>query len=106
MGGKGSGYFGHSREHGLHRKGIPTTSKGKIKNKRKPKDCDVPNPMNTRSNEELLQGHFLTHTENYQSSVGVENAECEHDRVAEVMSKRGFGLNKRGKHRSPFKILI
>ncbi len=24
MGGKGSGYFGHSREHGLHRKGIST----------------------------------------------------------------------------------
>ena len=24
MAGKGSGYFGHSREHGLHRKGIPT----------------------------------------------------------------------------------
>ena len=30
MGGKGSGYFGHSREHGLHRKGIPTASRGKI----------------------------------------------------------------------------
>ncbi len=28
MGSKGSGYFGHSREHGLHRKGIPTHSKG------------------------------------------------------------------------------
>ncbi len=30
MAGKGRGYHGHSREHGLHRKGIPTRSRGKI----------------------------------------------------------------------------
>ena len=61
------------------------------------KVCDVTNPMNTRSNKELLFGHSLTHTKKYQQGVGIENAKCEHDRLVEIMKKRGM------KHKSPFK---
>jgi len=59
--------------------------------------CGVPNPMNTRSNKELLLGHSLTHTRNYQRSVGFKNAKCEHDRLVGIMEKRGMH------HKSPFR---
>jgi len=59
--------------------------------------CGVPNPMNTRSNKELLFGHSLTHTKNYQKSVGYQNAKCEHDRLVRKMKERGMH------HNSPLK---
>lgn len=90
MAGKGRGWHGDSREHGLARKGIKTANG-------KPKQCDVDNPMNTRSNQELLFGHSLTHSKKYQEEVGVENARCEHDRLVEVMLKRNMN------HNSPFR---
>jgi len=62
--------------------------------------CGVPNPMNIRSNKELLMGHSITHTKNYQKSVGVTKARCEHGRTSALMIKRGM------KHKSPFKSKI
>ena len=62
--------------------------------------CGVPNPMNTRSNAELRMGHSITHTKNYQKSVGVTKARCEHNRVAAIMRKRGM------KHKSPFESKV
>ena len=69
------------------------------KNKGKGK-CGVPNPMNTKKNKQLRFGHAITHTENYQKSVGITKARCEHDRTAGLMNKRGM------KHNSPFKPKI
>lgn len=77
------GWHGNSKAHSLASKGIRTK-------------CDVPNPMNSRSNKELLFGHSLTHSKNYQMGVGVENARCEHDRLVAKMLERGM------EHKSPF----
>jgi len=66
----------------------------------KEKSCNVKNPMNTRSNKQLLLGHSITHTKNYQKSVGVGNAKCEHDRLVKKMKQRGMT------HKSPFKSNI
>lgn len=81
---------GESRRHSLARKGVKT-AKGNTK------QCNVDNPMNTRKNKELVFGHSLTHSRKYQKSVGVDNARCEHDRLVEIMMKRGMN------HQSPFK---
>lgn len=67
------------------------------KKKKGKKECNVPNPMNTRSNKELLFGHSITHSKNYQKSVGIGNARCEHDRLVRKMKERGM------EHKSPFK---
>jgi hypothetical protein len=64
------------------------------------KACKVPNPMNTRSNKQLLLGHSITHTKGYQQSVGVGNARCEHARLVKIMEKRKM------MHKSPFKSKI
>lgn len=82
---QGKGWYKDYYEHAMAARGVKT------------KKCNVTNPMNTRSNRELLFGHFLTHTHNYQKSVGLENAKCEHDRLVKIMNKRGMS------HNSPFK---
>jgi len=87
---RGKGWHKDYYEHALASKGVKTK-------------CNVPNPMNTRSNRELLFGHFITHSRNYQKSVGLKAAECEHDRLVSIMNKRKLGLNEKGKHNSPFK---
>ena len=84
---KGKGWHGDSKGHSLASKGVKTK-------------CKVDNPMNTRSNKQLLFGHSLTHTAHYQQAVGVENAKCEHDRLVEKMEKRGM------EHKSPFKAKV
>lgn len=81
------GWHGSNKEHSLASKGIKTK-------------CDIKNPMNTRSNKQLLFGHALTHSQKYQENVGVESAKCEHDRLVEKMEKRGM------EHKSPFKSRI
>lgn len=68
--------------------------------KSKGKGCSVKNPMNTRSNQELLFGHSITHSKKYQQSVGVKNAKCEHGRLVKKMKERGM------KHSSPFKSRV
>jgi len=83
----GKGWHGNSKEHSLASKGIKTK-------------CEVSNPMNTRSNKQLLFGHALTHTQKYQEDVGVDNTKCEHDRLVEKMIKRGMN------HNSPFKSKV
>jgi len=55
------------------------------------------NPMNIRSNKELLLGHSLTHSKGIQKAWGPGTAKDEHDRLVRVMRDRGM------KHRSPFK---
>ena len=57
----------------------------------------VKNPMNTRSNRQLLFGHSLTHSRNYQKSVGSASAKREHDRLVKIMKKRSM------KHASPYR---
>ena len=66
----------------------------------KKKNCSVPNPMNTRSNKQLLMGHSITHTKNYQKSVGINNAHCEHDRLVQKMKVRKM------MHSTPFKSRV
>ena len=63
-------------------------------------DCKVKNPMKTRSNQQLLYGHSITHSKKYQESVGVTNAKCEHERLVRKMKERGM------KHKSPFKSKV
>ena len=46
---KPKGWRGESRRHSLASKGISTAKGEKV--------CDVPDPMNTRSNQQLLFGH-------------------------------------------------
>ncbi len=62
------------------------------------KTCPVTkDPMNTRSNKQLLLGHSLTHSRGIQKAWGVACASDEHARLVRKMKKRGM------KHRSRFK---
>jgi len=61
------------------------------------KKCGLKNPMNTRSNQQLLFGHALTHTGKFQMEQGIGSAKCEHERLVKKMEERGM------KHKSPFK---
>ena len=53
------------------------------------------NPMNTRSNRQLLLGHSLTHSKGIKKAWGKECANAEHERLVRIMKKRKM------KHRSP-----
>lgn len=81
------GWHGDRQAHSMASKGVKTK-------------CDVPDPMKTRSNKQLLYGHSITHSRKYQESVGVKSAKCEHDRLVTIMEKRGM------KHKSPFKSKV
>jgi len=62
--------------------------------------CNIQNPMKTRSNQQLVYGHSVTHTRKYQESVGVTNAKCEHSRLVRKMKERGMN------HKSAFKSKV
>jgi len=68
--------------------------------KKKGNGCNTKNPMKTRSNQQLVYGHSVTHSRKYQESVGVTNAKCEHSRLVKKMKARNM------KHKSPFKSKI
>jgi len=55
------------------------------------------NPMNTRSNKQLLYGHALTHSKTIKKSWGKTRARREHARLVKKMKKRGM------KHKTPFR---
>lgn len=88
---KPKGWKNDRYEHSLASKGVKSKLKG---------ECKLPNPMNTRKDKQLLLGHSITHTKNYQRSVGVEKARCEHDRLVKIMLKRGM------QHHTPFKSKV
>ena len=54
------------------------------------------NEINYHANDELVYGHSLTHSKDYQKSVGADVARREHNKAARIMKRRGF------KHETPF----
>lgn len=54
------------------------------------------NPLNTRSNQQLLLAHSLTHTRDRQLAIGINQSRSEHAFLVNKMRQRGL------KHRSPF----
>ncbi len=92
MAGKGRGYHGKSREHGLNRKGIKTATKGiPIMNKQ------TSVPIQKKTDKQLLYSHALTHSKDYQKEIGLEQARKDHQDLVDEMLERGIN------HNSPFR---
>lgn len=58
------------------------------------------NPLNVRSNQQLLKAHAQTHSAGFQGSMGCGQARAEHGVLVRLMLKRGLN------HNSPFKCLL
>lgn len=58
------------------------------------------NPLNIRSNKQLLNAHTLTHAPGFQKSMGCGQARAEHGVLVREMGRRGIN------HNSPFKCLL
>lgn len=56
-------------------------------------------PLNIRSNRQLLLAHSLTHSKGFQKSMGCGQARAEHAVLVREMRSRGL------RHNSPFKCL-
>lgn len=72
---------------------VLTASERRILDKRR-------NPLNIRSNQQLLNAHTLTHAAGFQASMGCKQARDEHAVLVREMGRRGLN------HNSPFKCLV
>lgn len=55
------------------------------------------NPLNVRSDKQLVYSHAITHSKGYKKGVGKAQARREHTEITKRMKEKGMG------HKSPFK---